>query len=73
MIEVYTDGAASNNGKEDAVGGAAWVILKDGEKVAEGMRKIAPATNNICELVGVVEGVCGRGYPQRGQHNGFIF
>jgi ribonuclease HI len=56
MIEVYTDGAASNNGKEDAVGGAAWVILKDGEKIAEGMRKIFPATNNICELVGVVEG-----------------
>ena len=38
------------------MGGAAWVVLKQGEKVAEGMRKIFPATNNICELVGVVEG-----------------
>ena len=31
MIEVWTDGAASNNCKENAIGGWAYVIVKDGE------------------------------------------
>lgn len=30
MLEFYTDGACSGNGKEEAIGGYGWVCLKDG-------------------------------------------
>ena len=35
MYEVYTDGAVSGNGKNNAPGGWAYVILKDGMMIAQ--------------------------------------
>ena len=54
MYELYTDGATSKNGYEGAVGGAAFVMLINGEKVAEWSMKVEPATNNICEMLAVI-------------------
>ena len=54
MYEIYTDGATSKNGFEGAVGGAAFVILQNGEKIADWSKKIEPATNNICEMMAII-------------------
>ena len=54
MYEIYTDGATSKNGYEGAVGGAAFVMLLNGEKIAEWSSKIEPATNNICEMLAII-------------------
>lgn len=54
MYEIYTDGATSKNGYEGAVGGAAFVILLDGNKLCEWNKKIEPATNNICEMLAII-------------------
>lgn len=54
MFEIYTDGATSNNGYSNSVGGYAWVTLKDGNFIEKGIHKIEPATNNICELLAVI-------------------
>ena len=35
IYEVYADGATSGNGKADAPGGWAYVILKDGMMIAQ--------------------------------------
>ena len=49
---IYTDGACSNNGTESAVGGAAFVILReDGSVFYQEYWKIPNATNNICEML----------------------
>lgn len=49
---VYTDGACSNNGAKDAVGGAAFIILReDGSVFYQDYWKVSNATNNICEMV----------------------
>ena len=56
MIEVYTDGATSNNGYENAIGGAAWVILQENIIIDSGSKNIKNATNNICELEAIIEG-----------------
>ena len=56
MIEVYTDGATSNNGYENAVGGAAWIILQENVIIDSGSKNIKNATNNICELEAIIEG-----------------
>ena len=36
MIRIYTDGATSSNGKADAVGGWAYLILNDNIKINKG-------------------------------------
>lgn len=54
MYEFYTDGATSNNGLENSIGGYAWVLIKDGERVSQYSNALAPATNNICELKGII-------------------
>jgi ribonuclease HI len=54
-IEVYTDGATSSNGYANAVGGWAYVVLRDGEKIHEKSEKLQPATNNQCELRAIIE------------------
>ena len=56
MIEVYTDGATSNNGHKDAIGGAAWIILQENRIIESGSKHIKNATNNICELEAIIEG-----------------
>ena len=55
-VIIYTDGACSNNGKENAFGG--WgAIMKYGtqQKVIRGYQ--AGATNNQMELRAVIEGI----------------
>lgn len=54
MYEIYTDGATSKNGYEGAVGGAAFIILKNDEKIVEWNKKIESATNNICEMIAII-------------------
>ena len=55
--KIYTDGACSNNGKENPVGGSAYVVLDEKENIIlEKAFKIEPATNNICELKALIEG-----------------
>lgn len=56
MFEIYTDGATSNNGYDNATGGYAWYILKDGQPIMSGYHYIKPATNNICELYAIIRG-----------------
>lgn len=56
IYTIYTDGATSNNGYENAVGGAAFVILNDKEEIIEQKSfTIENATNNICELIAIIE------------------
>ena len=54
MYEIYTDGATTNNGKSGSVGGYAWALIENGECVDYGSYSIAPATNNICEMLAII-------------------
>lgn len=54
MFEIYTDGATSSNGSENAQGGWAYIILNDGMKIASAADYVQPATNNICELLAIL-------------------
>lgn len=66
---IYTDGACSGNGKENAVGGFAFIIVdNEGTPRYEFAMPVENATNNICELSAVF-GACSffDAYtPQRG-------
>lgn len=55
-IEVYTDGAASNNGYEDAVGGWAYTIYIDDILTTSNCGKLKCATNQQMELRAIIEG-----------------
>lgn len=50
---IYTDGATSGNGKENAVGGWAWVCPEKDDK--DWGCIVTGATNQICELTAVLE------------------
>ena len=50
MYEVYTDGAVSGNGKDNAPGGWAYVILKDGYIVSQKSGGERGTTNQRMEL-----------------------
>lgn len=50
MFEVYTDGATSHNGKANAPGGWAYVILKDGVLIAQDSGGEIGTTNQRMEL-----------------------
>lgn len=54
--QLYTDGATSKNGTEEAVGGWAYILLKDGLQISAVAKKVSPATNNICELLAIING-----------------
>lgn len=56
IYKLYTDGATSNNGYEGAYGGYGWAIIANDKLVEYGNGYICPATNNICELRGMIEG-----------------
>ena len=56
IYKLYTDGATSNNGYEGAYGGYGWAIIANDKLVEDGSGYICPATNNICELIGMIEG-----------------
>ena len=53
---IYTDGATSGNGYEGAKGGYAFIIIKNDEIVFIANGLVENATNNICELKGIIEG-----------------
>ena len=54
MFEIYTDGATSLNGSENAPGGWAYIILNNGIKITSAAENVQPATNNICELLAIL-------------------
>lgn len=53
-MEIYTDGATSNNGYVGARGGWAWILVDNEEILAQGSGHIDEATNNICELTAII-------------------
>ena len=55
MVNIYTDGATSHIGRENAIGGYAFVVEENGEELYSTYGKIYPATNNICELTALIE------------------
>lgn len=55
MIEVYTDGATSNNGFDNSTGGWGFCVIKDNELVYKSNGHVEPATNNICEMTAVIK------------------
>lgn len=57
MMKIFTDGAVSNNGYENSRGGWAYIILDENDNVIRSASgHVEPATNNICELMGLIEG-----------------
>lgn len=59
MYEIYTDGATSNNGYANAVGGWAYVILKDGQIIhKDSGQETSPklATNQRMEMTAILRG-----------------
>lgn len=56
MIEVWTDGACSNNGAKNAVGGWAYIIKQDGllSSYSHGEQN---TTNNRCEYLAMLNGL----------------
>lgn len=57
-LKLYTDGAVSNNGKENSVGGWGFVILDEDENILhQGAEGNAPATNQQMELLAVANGL----------------
>ena len=50
MYEIYTDGATSGNGKANAPGGWAYVILKNGRLVSQNSGAEVGTTNQRMEL-----------------------
>lgn len=53
MIYIYTDGACSGN---PGHGGSSFIAVKNEEKIYEWKMPIPEATNNICELIAIIEG-----------------
>lgn len=56
MVKMYTDGAVSNNGYENAMGGCAYLILKDGEITFSYGWALPQSTNNKCEMMAIIRG-----------------
>ncbi len=56
MIYLYTDGATTNNGRDDAIGGWAYIGVTEDNVFIRDCGFIPRATNNICELTAAVLG-----------------
>ena len=54
MIEIFVDGACSNNGSENSYGAFAVVVYKDGELVETYVKGEKNTTNNICEMKAIL-------------------
>ena len=55
-MKIYTDGATSKNGRDDAIGGWAFVIIDENDKIIyRGKGHAKNVTNNICELMAVIQ------------------
>ena len=55
--EIYTDGAASNNGCKSAVGGWAFAIWLNNELIKYDSDRVDGATNQQMELTAIIEGL----------------
>ena len=55
MFEVYSDGSTRNNGRADAVGAWAYVVLNGEEIVREDCRVEVGTTNQRMELIAAAE------------------
>lgn len=55
MYEVYTDGATSGNGRADAPGGWAYVILRNGEVISQNSGGEKGTTNQRMELTAALK------------------
>lgn len=53
-FSLYTDGATSNNGYDNAIGGWAWALIKNDKIILEDCGHVNNATNNICELTAII-------------------
>lgn len=56
IYKLYTDGATSKNGYEGSVGGYAWALIANDKLISESSVHLEPATNNICEMLAIIEG-----------------
>ena len=54
-FEVYSDGSTRNNGRADAVGAWAYVVLNEGKKIHEDCRVEVGTTNQRMELIAAAE------------------
>ena len=54
-FEIYSDGSTRNNGRADAVGAWAYVILNEGKKIYEDCRVEVGTTNQRMELIAAAE------------------
>ena len=54
IYEVYCDGATTGNGKANAPGGWAYVILKDGVMIAQDSGGEGGTTNQRMELTAII-------------------
>lgn len=55
-MKIYTDGATSGNGYDGAVGGWAYIIVDELDQIIlKGEGHVPNATNNICEMMAVIE------------------
>ena len=54
MIEIFTDGACSQNGFENSVGAFSVVVYKDRKLVETYVKGEKNTTNNICEMKGIL-------------------
>ena len=55
IFEVYSDGSTRNNGRADAVGAWAYVVLNEGKKIYEDCRVEVGTTNQRMELIAAAE------------------
>lgn len=53
MIYIYTDGACSGN---PGPGGSAFIVVENEERINHWLEPIPIATNNMCELIAILEG-----------------
>lgn len=56
-IQLYTDGAAANNGQAGSIAGWGWVAVINGVELNRGSGKIENGTNNQGELQAIIEGL----------------
>lgn len=54
-FEIYSDGSTRNNGRADAVGAWAYVVLNEGKKICEDCRVEVGTTNQRMELIAAAE------------------
>lgn len=55
MLELWTDGSCKNNGKTNAYGGWAYVVIKDNQIIFKRYGSQKGTTNNQMEMKAVIE------------------